>query len=140
MQQQQHFGCESHMATSPIMHHLADSGQSQLCTACLEISPASSGFTAGSAKYNNELTSGWELGSRCPNETFGCHEKKKPNWSLITHKVSVCFIVDYLNYNCSMWLIESQTTCFTLFSLIKLYIYSKLSISLQAAVGRKRKF
>lgn len=55
---QWHFGCESRMPTRPRMHHLADSSQTQLCTACLEISPASSGFTTGSAKHNNELTSG----------------------------------------------------------------------------------
>lgn len=132
--QQWHFGCESHTATRPRMHHLADSSQSQLCTACLEISPASSGCTAGCAKHNNELTSGWDLRSHCSNESPGCHgeRKKKQNWSLITHNVSVCFKVDYLSYNCNMWWIKSQTTCFTLFLTLLNYhisLYTSMSKS-----------
>lgn len=40
------------------MCYLAKGGQSQLCAARLE---TSSGLTSTSAKYNSELTFGWEL-------------------------------------------------------------------------------
>lgn len=114
-----------------------DSSQSQLWEACQAPCWPSSGFTSSSAKYNNELTSGWELRSHCSTECLGCHGKKKVKPVFDYHSDSVCLIVECLGYNCNsnMWLTASQTTCLELFLVSSWRIWlikvtgSKLSIT-----------
>ncbi len=77
------------------MHHLADSSQTQLCTACLEISPASSGFTTGPAKHNIELISGRVCALTAQMNLLAATEGKKKKKAKLVFDYSQCLSLLY---------------------------------------------